>query len=87
MDITVDGISIVVLIAGLVEFAKKFGLRGNGCIALSAALGVAFGVTYRLQFGMPATLADWLSVVVFGLTLGLTASGLWDIVASRNHNK
>lgn len=84
MDFTVDGISIVILIAGLVEFAKKFGLRGNGCIVMSAALGVGFGIAYRLQTGLPATFSEWFSVVVFGLALGLVASGLWDIVARRN---
>ncbi len=85
MDLFINNISIIVLIAGLVEFAKKFGLRGNGCILLSMLLGVFFGIAYQLQSGVPATVAGWLETVVFGLALGLTTSGLWDVVTRRDH--
>lgn len=74
----IDGIPIIVLIFGLVEFSKKFGLSGNGCLALSMALGIVLGMLFQLSLGMPTSFAGWLLVVVYGLTLGLTCSGFYD---------
>ena len=80
----VDGIPLVIIILGLVEFAKKFGLRGNGCIALSMSLGLIFGVLYRLQDGLPADFAGWFAIIIYGLGLGLVTSGLYDVVRGNN---
>ena len=77
-DAIVNGIPLVFVIAGLVEFAKKFGLQGTSCTALSMALGVVFGVAYQLQAGPPANFAGWFGAVLYGLALGVTTSGLYD---------
>ena len=82
-DIAIGGVSAMALILGLVEFAKKFGLRGEWCIALSMALGVAFGVAYQVSIVVPATFAEWLGTVSYGLALGLAASGLYDVAQGQ----
>lgn len=76
----VNGIPLLVVIVGLVEFAKKFGLKGNGNIALSMGLGVVFGVLYQLStVGIPVDLSDYFGVALYGLVLGLTSCGLYDV--------
>jgi len=79
-DAIVNGIPLVFVIAGLVQFAKKFNLSGEACTALSLGLGVVFGIAYQLQAGLPASLGDWFGVVVYGLALGITTSGLYDVI-------
>ena len=78
-DAILNGIPLVFVIGGLVEFAKKFNLKGEACTALSLGLGVVFGIAYQLQAGMPADFAGWFGAVLYGLALGITTSGLYDI--------
>jgi hypothetical protein len=83
-SLLVAGIPLVVVIFGLVEFSKKLGLKGNWLTIFSMCLGVAFGVAYKIaESGVPGSFAAWFAVVVFGLALGLTASGLYDFVNGR----
>lgn len=71
---------LLLLVMGLVEFAKKFGLKGNAVIALSMGLGVVFGLLYQIAtLGVPLDFAGWFMYVVFGLVFGLAVSGLWDL--------
>lgn len=78
--ILVNGIPLVLVVAGLVSFAKTMGLGGKALLALSLALGLVFGVIYQVSIAMPVTLAQWFAAVVFGLGLGVTTSGLYDLV-------
>lgn len=71
---------ILVLVLGLVEFSKKFGLAGNAVMALSMALGVLLGLAYQVSTsGIPADFAGWFGYVIFGLIFGLATCGLWDV--------
>jgi hypothetical protein len=72
-------ILVLALIAGLVEFAKRLGVTGNGSLVLSMILGVAFGLVYQLSLAIPITTAGWFAAVVYGLLTGLAASGLYDL--------
>jgi len=78
--VLVNGIPLVLVVAGLVSFAKTMGLEGKALLALSLVLGLVFGVVYQLSIAMPATLAEWFGALVFGLGLGVTTSGLYDLV-------
>lgn len=82
-DAIVNGIPLLIIIAGLVEFAKKFGLQGEACTVLSMVLGLALGVLYQLQSGVPADLAGIFGMAIYGLGMGLTACGLYDVVFKR----
>jgi len=77
-DLTVGGISLVLVVIGLVEFSKKFGLSGNWLILLSAILGLVLGVGYKLTSGFPVDFTGWFTVIIFGLACGLSATGLYD---------
>lgn len=78
----INGISIVLLIVGLVELVKKFGVEGNKLTAISVLIGVLVGVTYKLYTMIPAV-APWIEVAVIGLAFGLAATGLYDLVAKN----
>ncbi len=83
-DLLVNGVSLVAVIMGLVEFSKKFGLKGRALTALSMGLGIVLGIAHRIaQNGTPQTFADWFNTVIFGLSLGLAASGLYDFADKR----
>jgi len=87
MDIStllVGGFPLVAVVFGLVEFVKSFGLKGHWLTGVSMLLGLAFGIAYQIaNAGVPMNFAGWFSTVVFGLMLGLVASGLYDFVDTR----
>jgi hypothetical protein len=69
---------ILLMIAGLVELAKRFGVEGRPSLLLSWGLGVVFGGLFLLQ-GMYPEISIWVNLVVYCLTFGLVASGLYDL--------
>jgi len=74
--------TLLVLIFGLVEYIKGFGVRGNSLRAVSMALGVMLAVAYRLREAAPDW-AGWIEMTFFGLAAGLAASGVYDFL--KNH--
>lgn len=74
--------TLLVLIFGLVEYVKGFGIHGNGLRAISLALGVALAVAYRLREATPEW-AGWIEIAFFGLAAGLAASGMYDFLKDR----
>ena len=55
-----NGVPLLAVIMGLVEFSKKFGAKDLVCDALSLGLGVVFGLLYQLSTaGLPVDLAGW----------------------------
>ncbi len=74
--------TLLVLIFGLVEYIKGFGVRGNSLRAVSMALGVALAVAYRLREAAPDW-AGWIEMAFFGLAAGLAASGVYDFLKNR----
>jgi hypothetical protein len=76
--IVVAGIPLLLVVLGLVQFIKGFGLEGNAVKGLSLAVGLLLGGAYQYSIAAPADFAGWFSLVVFGLGLGLVASGLYE---------
>ena len=64
-DVTILGVPLLLIVFGLVEFLKKFDVRG------------------RWLTQMYPEMNTWLGVVVFGLAVGLAASGIYDFADSR----
>jgi hypothetical protein len=79
-SLLIGGIPLIAVIFGLVEFLKVFGLKGRILTLASLLLGVVFGILYKLSLAMPLDFASWLAVIVFGLALGLTTSGIYDFL-------
>lgn len=77
-ELAVGGVNLVIVVFGLVAFAKSMGLQGRALTAVSMGIGLLFGVLFKLSVAMPVTFADWFAAVVFGLAIGLTACGLYD---------
>ena len=83
-QLVVAGIPLIAVIFGLVEFAKRFGLQGNWLTIFSMVLGVGLGIGFKIsESGVPIGYSNWFGVCIFGLALGLTASGIYDFANSR----
>ena len=82
-SLLIGGIPLIAVIFGLVEFLKVFGLKGRMLTLVSLLLGVVFGILYKLSLALPFDFAGWLAVIVFGLALGLTTSGIYDFLNNR----
>ena len=80
----VGGIPLIVVVFGLVEFIKSLGLKGRVLTITSLVLGLIFGMAYQIaQAGTPAGFAGWFTALVFGLAIGLTASGFYKFIDAR----
>jgi len=78
----VGGLPLSAVVFGLVEFIKSFGLKGRWLTIASMLLGLLFGVSYQIaNAGLPAGFAGWFAVAVFGLVLGLVASGFYKFIS------
>lgn len=78
-DLTIAGIPLLAFVMALVQWIKGFGLEGNTVRAVSMATGLALGIGYQFQVAAPTNFAGWLAATVFGLALGLGASGIYDV--------
>ncbi len=84
-DAAIGGVSLFLLVLGLVEAAKQFGVTGKGSMLLSILLGGALFGMFKASEGalIPADVLPWLEVIVYGLGGGLAVSGLYDFVNKR----
>lgn len=78
----VMGIPLVLVIIGLVEMIKKLGVTGNILIIVSMSIGLCFGVAYQYSLVPLIGFTAWFGSVVYGLALGLVASGIYSAVKS-----
>lgn len=75
---TVAGIPLLVFVLALVQWVKSFGVSGNYAKAASMVIGLILGIGYQLSILPPTDFASWFTTLVFGLALGLGASGLYE---------
>lgn len=80
-EVIVGAIAIIPLVMGLVEYAKRFGLKGQACNALAGALGFLFVALAAAieQKMIPAEVVPWVNLIVRGLGGTLAAVGLYDL--------
>lgn len=77
--VSVLGIPLIFVVQGLVEYVKKLGLEGKVLLGVSLALGLVLGAGYQLAaLGFPTEFAGWFGVGLYGLGLGVVASGVYD---------
>ena len=68
----VNGIFIIPLINALAEILKKLGLDTKYIPLFNVIVGLLLGVIFNS--------GNWLYGIISGITIGLTASGLYDAV-------
>lgn len=85
MDFVIGGISVAILIFGIVEAAKEFGVSGKGSRALALGLGVFFvGLAQAMAQGLiPPGVLVWVELIVTALAGGLAAMGYYDFARKR----
>lgn len=74
----INGIPLALVVIGLVEWIKRFGVKGAALNVASLLIGVIAGIAYQISTALPADFAGWFAAVIYGLALGLVASGLYD---------
>ena len=72
----------LVLVFGLVEFVKRFGIKGEKLILISMSIGTVLGVLYKVAQMYPV-FGEWFQVVMFGVAVGLAASGVYDFLDGK----
>jgi hypothetical protein len=82
MDQIVNGIPLVMLVVALVEWTKRFGIEGKVLNAISMLIGAAVGIAYFYAQAPLSSFSEWFGAVVYGLALGLVASGIYDAARS-----
>ena len=70
------GVLAIPLIIGLVEAAKRLGMDTVWATPLAVAFGLTISVGYEAARQVPGS-ETWLNAVLWGLALGLSASGLY----------
>ena len=78
-DAIVAGLPLVLVVLGLVEWVKRLGLAGKAVVIVSMAIGLALGLAYQVSIAVPIDFAGWFSAAVYGIGLGLVASGIYDV--------
>ena len=78
----VNPVTLALIILGVVEMIKKFGITGNKLLIVSMFVGIAFGVVYKLyELYTPSQV--YIDVIFFGIAAGLGASGIYSFVNDR----
>lgn len=84
-DQIVNGIPLMFVVMGLVEFVKAFGVSGKWLTVSSFAIGLVLGLLYQLSIGIPVGFAGWFGAGIFGLALGLVACKVYDAVRNASN--
>lgn len=80
-DAIVAGLPLVLVVIGLVEWFKQLGIQGNTLRYVSMAIGLVIGIAYQISLSLPIDFAGWFAACIYGLGLGLVASGIYDAAA------
>lgn len=80
-DLAIAGVSLIPLIMGWVQVAKKLGVDGNWSLILSLLLGGLFTALWQAMGSglIPEPWIPWINVGVVGLGGALAAGGLYDL--------
>ncbi len=78
-DSIVAGLPLVLVVLGLVEWVKRLGLEGKAVVVVSMAIGLGIGLAYQISIALPVDFAGWFTAAIYGIGLGLVASGIYDV--------
>jgi len=75
-----SGPIVVLIVLGLVQLYGKAGVSGKWQLFSSLFTGIIIGGAFQVAaLGTPATFAEWFAVVMYGLLMGLTATGTYEV--------
>lgn len=86
MEQVVNGIPLVVVVVALVEWVKRFGVEGRALNAISMGIGVLVGIGYWYSQAPLSSFTGWFGAVIYGVALGLVASGVYDAARSATRS-
>ncbi|MCK4899400.1 MAG: hypothetical protein KAS38_11510 [Anaerolineales bacterium] len=81
-NFVLNSTTLLVVVFGLVEFIKTFGIKGNVLRIISMTLGIGLAVVFKLSQVYPSWL-PWIDIAAFGIVIGLTASGIYEFINKR----
>jgi Flp pilus assembly pilin Flp len=74
-----SGPLVVLIVLGLVTYLGKLGVKGRWQLISGMLIGLIFGGAFTIAaLGLPSTFSGWFSTVMYGLMLGLVASGIYE---------
>lgn len=77
----INGIPLLFVVMGLVAWLKTFKVvSGDALRVASLVIGLALGVGYMASTALPTDFGGWFGYGIYGLGLGLVASGVVDAV-------
>jgi hypothetical protein len=85
MDIenfVLNSTTLVIIVFGLVEFVKTFGIKGNLLRIISMSIGICLAIIFKLGQIYPEW-STWIDIATFGIVIGLTASGIYEFLNGR----
>ena len=84
MDFTIGGVSVALLIFGIVEAAKEFGLQGKASRVMVLVLGGGFIALAQAnaQELIDPDVMQWINLVTVAVAGGLAAMGYYDFAKS-----
>lgn len=83
VNAAVAGVPLLFVVLGLVQWFKSYNLAGNALRGVSMGIGLLLGAGYQIAVvGLPADFAGWFAVVIYGLGLGVIASGVYDAAST-----
>jgi hypothetical protein len=68
---------MLLLIFGIVEFIKTFGVQGSALRLASLSVGILIAVVFKLRDVFPHAVT-YIDIGFFGVAAGLAASGIYD---------
>lgn len=70
---------VVLVVLGLVTFIGKLGVKGIWQMISGMLIGLIFGGAFMIAaLGLPHDFPGWFSVIIYGLAMGLVASGIYE---------
>lgn len=81
-NFVLNSTTLLVIVFGLVEFIKTFGIKGSVLRIISMVLGISLAVIFKLSQVYP-NWSPWIEIASFGIITGLTASGIYEFINKR----
>ncbi len=81
-NLTVNGISFMLLVVGLVQAVKKLGVSGPVLALIAMILGAALAIGSKVAAFDPQ-FKIWFEIITYGLGGGLAATGYYDLLNER----